>query len=85
MSLAEQTTHETDSATIGASIRAILDRQKSAHINEGPASAERRIDWIDRAIALIVDNQKEIAEQLGINKSSVNYHVKKLEDLGVLG
>ena len=30
-------------------------------------------------------NQKEIAEQLGINKSSVNYHVKKLEDLGVLG
>ena len=30
-------------------------------------------------------NQKEIAEQLGINKSSVNYHVKKLENLGVLG
>ena len=30
-------------------------------------------------------NQKEIAEQLGINKSSVNYHVKILENLGVLG
>jgi hypothetical protein len=30
-------------------------------------------------------NQKEIAEQLGINKSSVNYHVKKLEHTGVLG
>ena len=64
MSLAEQTTHEADSATISSSIRAILDKQKAAHIAEGPASAERRIDWIDRAIAILVDNQKDIVEAL---------------------
>ncbi|MBX3446979.1 MAG: coniferyl aldehyde dehydrogenase [Parvibaculaceae bacterium] len=64
MSLAEQTSREADSATISASIRAILDKQKAAHIKEGPASAERRIDWIDRAIAILVDNQKEIVEAI---------------------
>ena len=53
MSLAEQTSREADSATISASIRAILDKQKAAHIKEGPASAERRIDWIDRATQLL--------------------------------
>ena len=29
--------------------------------------------------------QKDIAEQLGINKSSVNYHAKKLENTGNFG
>ena len=62
MSLAETSTKETDAGAISASIRAILDRQKAAHIKDGPVSAERRIDWIDRSIALLIDNQKEIAE-----------------------
>ena len=29
-------------------------------------------------------SQKDIADQLGINKSSVSYHVKKLKDEGLI-
>ena len=76
MSLAEQTTHEADTATISASIRTILDKQKAAHIKDGPASAERRIDWINRAIALVVDNQKEIAEALASDFGHRSHEMK---------
>ena len=50
--------------TIADNIRAILDRQKAAHIADGPPGVKRRKDWIDRAIALLVDNQNEIVEAL---------------------
>jgi coniferyl-aldehyde dehydrogenase len=86
MSLAEQTSHEADSATISASIRAILDKQKAAHIAEGPASAERRIDWIDRAIAILVDNQKEIVEALASDFGHRSHEQSLLTDvMGSLG
>ena len=62
MSLAAS--QEPDIATISASIREILDRQKAVHIAKGPLSAEERIEWLDRAIALVYDNQKEIVECL---------------------
>ena len=64
MSVAEQNSQEADIEAISQSIRAILDKQKAAHIADGPVSAERRIEWIDRAIALVVDNQKEIVEAM---------------------
>jgi coniferyl-aldehyde dehydrogenase len=64
MSVAESNTPNEDGNAIANSIRAIVDRQRAAHIKEGAPSAERRIDWIDRAIALLVDNQKAIAEAL---------------------
>lgn len=86
MSLAEQTSQEADSATISASIRAILDKQKAAHIAEGPASAERRIDWIDRAIAILVDNQKEIVEALASDFGHRSHEQSLLTDvMGSLG
>ncbi len=86
MSLAEQTSHEADSATISASIRAILDRQKAAHIKEGPVSAERRIDWMDRAIALLVDNQKEIVEALASDFGHRSHEQTLLTDvMGSIG
>lgn len=64
MSVAESSVTETDTGSASASIRAILDRQKEAHLRDGPPSAEQRIDWIDRSIALLIDNQKEIADTL---------------------
>ncbi len=86
MSLAEQTTHEADTATISASIRTILDKQKAAHIKDGPASAERRIDWINRAIALVVDNQKEIAEALASDFGHRSHEQTLLTDvMGSIG
>ncbi|HUB84419.1 MAG TPA: coniferyl aldehyde dehydrogenase [Rhizomicrobium sp.] len=42
----------------------VLDRQKQAHIKDGPPSAQKRIEWIDRAIELLVTHKDEIAEAL---------------------
>ena len=47
-----------------AQMRAVLERQKQAHIREGAASAELRIDRINRAIGLIVDHKDEICATL---------------------
>jgi len=44
----------------GAAIRAVLDRQRAAHLSTEPMSVERRIELIDRAIGLLVDHQDEI-------------------------
>ncbi len=63
MSLAEDN-RGADDAPAATAMREILDRQKAAQLKEGAPSVERRIDWIDRAIALLVDNQKEIAEAM---------------------
>ncbi|HEY5337625.1 MAG TPA: coniferyl aldehyde dehydrogenase [Rhizomicrobium sp.] len=42
----------------------VLERQKAAHIKDGPPSAEKRIDWLDRAIGLLVTHKDEIADAL---------------------
>ncbi len=63
MSVAEDN-RGADDALADTAMREILDRQKAAHLKEGAPSIERRIDWIDRSIALLVDNQKEIAEAM---------------------
>ncbi|CAI8233122.1 MAG: Coniferyl aldehyde dehydrogenase [Alphaproteobacteria bacterium] len=47
-----------------ADIRRLVDMQKAAHIAEGPMTAERRIDLIDRTIALIVDNGDAMVDAL---------------------
>ncbi len=43
---------------------AALETMKQAHIRDGIASAERRIDWLDRCIGLLVDHQAEIRDAL---------------------
>ncbi|MGN6516091.1 MAG: coniferyl aldehyde dehydrogenase [Rhizomicrobium sp.] len=45
-------------------MRQVLERQKQAHIKDGPPSAEKRIEWIDRAINLLVSHKDEIADAL---------------------
>jgi coniferyl-aldehyde dehydrogenase len=45
-------------------IRDLIDAQKKAHIAEGPMSAERRIDLIDRTIALLVENGDKMVDSL---------------------
>ena len=85
MSVAEDN-RETDAASAGAAIREILDRQKAAHIKEGAPSIERRIDWIDRAIALLVDNQKEIADAMAADFGHRSIEQSLLTDvMGTLG
>lgn len=64
MSLAENVTALPESHAVERSIRVILDRQKKTHIKEGPVSAERRIDWLTRAIELLVQHKDEIADAM---------------------
>ena len=45
-------------------MRDVLARQKAAHIKDGPPSAEKRIEWIDRAIGLLVGHKDAIADAL---------------------
>ena len=42
----------------------ILEKQKKAHLTEGPLSVETRKEWIDRCIALFIKYQNEIAEAI---------------------
>lgn len=86
MSLAESNLREADGDAIAKSIRSIVDRQKAAHIKDGAPSAAKRIDWIDRAIALIVDNQKEIAEALASDFGHRSHEQTLLTDvMGSIG
>ncbi len=43
-----------------ASLQRILDAQKAAHLRHSGSTAERRIEWLDRCIGLLVDHQAEI-------------------------
>ena len=47
-----------------AEIRRLVELQKKAHIAEGPMTAERRIDLLDRCIAILVDNKDAIVDAL---------------------
>lgn len=40
----------------------VLERQKKAHLRDGPPSAQQRIERIDRCIALLVDHRKAIED-----------------------
>ena len=64
MSLAENVAPMPERNPVEKSIRAVLDRQKAAHIKEGPAPAERRIDWLDRCIDLLVSHKTQIVEAM---------------------
>jgi len=45
-------------------IRRLVELQKRTHVAEGPMPATRRIDLIDRGIALLVDNRQAIVDSL---------------------
>jgi coniferyl-aldehyde dehydrogenase len=47
-----------------AAMQDILDRQKAAHLRDGPMSAAKRVDWIDRCVGLLVDHAREIEDAL---------------------
>lgn len=45
-------------------VAAVLARQQAASLAEGPPSAERRIERINRVIKLLLDNQQQLCEAL---------------------
>ena len=42
----------------------VLEKQKKAHLRDGPLSVEIRKEWIDRCIALLIKYQNEIVEAI---------------------
>ena len=47
-----------------ASMKALLAKQKAAHLRDGEPSAEKRIERLDRCIGLLVDNRTAIEDAL---------------------
>ncbi len=69
-----------------ARMNSVLERQKQAHIKDGPPSAEKRIEWLDRAIALIVGHKDSIADALREDFGHRSVHATLLTDVsGSLG
>ena len=48
-----------------ASMQALLARQKAAHLRDGPPSADKRIERIERCIGLLVDHRAAIEKAIG--------------------
>ncbi len=62
MSAAEARPMQTNPAE--ARMKAVLEAQRQAHLKDGPPDAAKRIEWLDRAIALLVGHKDAIAEAL---------------------
>lgn len=62
-------------------LQALLDKQRAAYLRDGPPSADVRIDRIDRAIALLVDHQEEIADALNKDFGNRSPHLSKFTDV----
>ena len=78
MSAAETKTTATDRDSV---MRQTLERQRKAHLKDGPPSAERRIDWLDRAIGLLVGNKDAIADALREDFGHRSVHASLLTDV----
>ena len=64
-----------------ARMRQILERQRQAHIKDGPPSAEKRIEWLDRAISLLVGHKDAIAEALREDFGHRSVHATQFTDV----
>jgi coniferyl-aldehyde dehydrogenase len=65
-----------------ASMNALLAKQKAAHLRDGPPSAEKRIERIDRAIGLLVDNRDAIIAALNADFGSRSAEASAFTDIG---
>ncbi len=68
-------------AATAQQMRAILDKQRAAYLNDGPPSAEVRIDRLDRCIGLLVDHQEEIADALNKDFGNRSPQMSKFTDV----
>jgi coniferyl-aldehyde dehydrogenase len=64
-----------------ARMQSILARQRAAYLKEGAPSAEKRIEWLDRAIGLLVGHKDAIADALREDFGSRSVHATLLTDV----
>src|SRR5262249_6544487 len=81
MSAAEARPAATPSNDPMARMRDILARQRQAHVKEGPPSAARRLEWLDRAINLLVGHKHAIADALREDFGHRSVHATLLTDV----
>src|SRR5437588_9734906 len=62
-------------------MRQVLDRQRQAHLRQGPPSAEKRLEWLDRAINLLVGHKDAIADALREDFGQRSVHATLLTDV----
>ncbi len=58
-----------------------LARQQTAHKQAGIVSAEKRLEWLDKAITLLVDYQNDIAEALSEDFGHRSKHATLITDI----
>jgi len=78
MSAAAKPSNGTDAAH---AMRVVLERQRAAHKKEGPPSVEKRIEWLNRAINLLVDYKDAIADALREDFGHRSVHATLLTDV----
>jgi coniferyl-aldehyde dehydrogenase len=81
MSAAEARPVSAGTTDPGARMREVLEKQKKAHIKDGPPSVEKRIEWLDRAIGLLVGHKDAIAEALREDFGHRSVHASLLTDV----
>ncbi|HEY2069199.1 MAG TPA: coniferyl aldehyde dehydrogenase [Rhizomicrobium sp.] len=64
-----------------ANMRRVLDAQRKAQLKDGPPSAEKRIEWLDRAIGVVVGHKEAIADALREDFGNRSVHASLLTDV----
>ncbi|KAI6244333.1 Aldehyde dehydrogenase [Aphelenchoides fujianensis] len=64
-----------------AAMNDVLGRQKAAHLRDGPPSVEKRIDWLNRCIDLLIGHQAEIAKAVNEDFGSRSPEATALTDV----
>ncbi len=64
-----------------ARMNAVLAKQRAAHLKDGAPSAEKRIEWLDRAIGLLVGHKEAIADALREDFGHRSVHATLLTDV----
>jgi coniferyl-aldehyde dehydrogenase len=64
-----------------AAMNDILQRQKAAHLRDGAPSVDKRIDWLNRCIDLLVGHQAEIAKAVNADFGSRSPEATSLTDV----
>lgn len=62
-------------------MRDVLARQKQSHLREGAPSAEKRIEWLDRAIGLLAGHKDAITEALREDFGHRSVHTSLFTDV----
>lgn len=70
-----------DSASDLERMQAILAAQKAAHLRDGAPSLQRRVDWLNRCIGLLVDNATEIEQALNADFGARSADTSRMTDL----